>query len=256
MDEKKLVDLITQEVLKAIGSKGAPQPLEKLTSGGIDTELAAMIDHTLLKPEATADEVERLCKEARQYGFFSVCVTSSWVSRCRDLLRGSRVKVCCVVGFPLGAMDFRSKAYETREAIGNGADEIDMVINIGALKSGDLDLVEKDIRAVVQAGRNKVTKVILETGLLTDDEKVTACQLCKKAGATFVKTSTGFSKGSIATEADIALMRKTVGPRMGVKASGGVRSLADAKKMIAAGATRIGTSSGVAIVTGGEGKGY
>ncbi|MBL0311155.1 MAG: deoxyribose-phosphate aldolase [Holophagaceae bacterium] len=222
----------------------------------MDTELAGMIDHTLLKPEAMADEVERLCKEARQYGFFSVCVTSSWVSRCRDLLRGSRVKVCCVVGFPLGAMDFRSKAYETREAIANGADEIDMVINIGALKSGDLLLVEKDVRAVVQAARDKVTKVILETGLLTDEEKVTACQICKKAGATFVKTSTGFVKSSIATEADIALMRKTVGPRMGVKASGGVRSMADAKKMIAAGATRIGTSSGIAIVTGGEGKGY
>ncbi len=256
MDEKKLVDLITQEVLKAIGNKDAAQPSTGLASGGIDKELAAIIDHTLLKPEATADEVERLCKEARQYGFFSVCVTSSWVSRCRDLLRGSRVKVCCVVGFPLGAMDFRTKAYETREAIANGADEIDMVINIGALKSGDLALVEKDIRSVVQAARNKVIKVILETGLLTDEEKVTACQICKKAGATFVKTSTGFVKSSIATEADIALMRKTVGPRMGVKASGGVRSLADAKKMIAAGATRIGTSSGVAIVTGGEGKGY
>ncbi len=256
MDEKKLVELITQEVLKAIGDKGATQPSTGLALGGINTELASVIDHTLLKPEATADEVERLCREARQYGFFSVCVTSSWVSRCRDLLRGSRVKVCCVVGFPLGAMDFRSKAYETREAIANGADEIDMVINIGGLKSGDLDLVEKDIRAVVQAARNKVTKVILETGLLTDAEKVTACQLCKKAGATFVKTSTGFVKSSIATEADIALMRKTVGPRMGVKASGGVRSVADAMKMIAAGATRIGTSSGVAIVTGGEGKGY
>ena len=256
MDEKKLVDLITQEVLKAIGNKGATQPSTSPAPGGIDTELAGMIDHTLLKPEAMADEVERLCKEARQYGFFSVCVTSSWVSRCRDLLRGSRVKVCCVVGFPLGAMDFRSKAYETREAIANGADEIDMVINIGALKSGDLALVEKDVRAVVQAARDKVTKVILETGLLTDEEKVTACQICKKAGATFVKTSTGFVKSSIATEADIALMRKTVGPRMGVKASGGVRSAADAKKMIAAGATRIGTSSGIAIVTGGEGKGY
>lgn len=256
MDEKKLVDLITQEVLKALGDKGAAQSSAGPAPVGINTELAAMIDHTLLKPEATAAEVETLCKEARQYGFYSVCINTSWVSRCRDLLRGSRVKVCCVVGFPLGAIDFRTKAYETREAIANGADEIDMVINIGALKSGDLDLVEKDIRAVVQAARNKVTKVILETGLLTDEEKVTACQICKKAGATFVKTSTGFAKGSSATEADIMLMRKTVGPRMGVKASGGVRSAADAKKMIAAGATRIGTSSGVAIVTGGEGKGY
>jgi len=256
MDETKLVELITQEVLKALGDKGAAQPSSAKVPGGIDRELAAMIDHTLLKPEATAAEVDQLCKEAREYGFCSVCVNTSWVSRCRELLRGSTVKVCCVVGFPLGAMDSRSKAYETREAIANGADEIDMVINVGALKSGDLALVEKDIRAVVQAARNKITKVILETGLLTDEEKVTACQICKKANASFVKTSTGFVKGSVATEADVALMRKTVGPRMGVKASGGVRSLADAKKMIAAGATRIGASSGVAIVTGGEGKGY
>lgn len=256
MDEKKLVELITQEVVKALGSASQGQAPGASTTGAINRELAAMIDHTLLKPDATAAEVEQLCKEARQYGFCSVCVNTSWVSRCRDLLRGSSVKVCCVVGFPLGAMDSRTKAYETREAIANGADEIDMVINIGALKSGDLALVEKDIRAVVQAARNKVTKVILETGLLTDEEKVIACQLSKKANATFVKTSTGFVKGSVATEADIALMRKTVGPRMGVKASGGVRSLADAQKMIAAGATRIGASSGVAIVTGGEGKGY
>ncbi|NTV73000.1 MAG: deoxyribose-phosphate aldolase [Holophaga sp.] len=253
MDEKKLVDLITKEVLKALDGK-APEAAK--APGAIDTALAAMIDHTLLKPEATAAEVETLCAEARQYGFWSVCVNTSWVSRCRDLLRGSKVKVCCVVGFPLGAMDTRTKAYETREAIANGADEIDMVLNIGALKSGDLALVEKDVRAVVQAARGKTTKVILETGLLTDEEKVAACTICKNAGATFVKTSTGFAKGSVATEADIALMRRTVGPRMGVKASGGVRSLADAKKMIAAGATRIGASSGVAIVTGGEGKGY
>ena len=254
MDEAKLVELITQEVLKALGGKGAPAGAPP--PGAIDKELAAMIDHTLLKPEATAAEVDVLCKEARQYGFCSVCVNTSWVARCRDLLRGSPVKVCCVVGFPLGAMDSRTKAYETREAIANGADEIDMVINIGALKSGNLDLVERDVRAVVQAARNKTTKVILETGLLTDAEKIAACNICKNAGATFVKTSTGFVKGSVATEADIALMRRTVGPRMGVKASGGVRSLADAKKMIAAGATRIGASSGVAIVTGGEGKGY
>ena len=256
MDEAKLVELITQEVLKALGDKGKVPPGSPGGTGAVNRELAGMIDHTLLKPEATALEIEQLCKEARQYGFCSVCVNTSWVSRCRDLLRGSQVKVCCVVGFPLGAMDSRSKAYETREAIANGADEIDMVINVGALKSGDLALVEKDIRAVVQAARNKTTKVILETGLLTDEEKVVACQISKKANATFVKTSTGFVKGSVATEADIALMRKTVGPRMGVKASGGVRSLADAQKMIAAGATRIGASSGVAIVTGGEGKGY
>ena len=222
----------------------------------IDRELAAKIDHTLLKPEATATEIERLCQEARQYGFWSVCVNSCWVSRCRELLQGSQVKVCCVVGFPLGAMDPLSKAFETQQAIANGADEVDMVLNLGALKSGDLALVEQDIRGVVQAAPGRVTKVILETGLLTDEEKVLACQLCQKAEARFVKTSTGFAKGSAATEADIALMRRTVGPVMGVKASGGVRSLADAQKMIAAGATRIGASSGVAIVTGGVGQGY
>jgi deoxyribose-phosphate aldolase len=256
MDDKKLVELVTQEVLKALGEKGKAPEAAKAPPKDLDWALAGIIDHTLLKPEATEAEVEKLCQEARDYRFCSVCVNTSWVSRCRDLLRGSGVKVCCVVGFPLGAMDSRTKAYETREAIGNGADEIDMVLNIGALKSGDLATVEKDIRAVVQAARGKVTKVILETGLLTDPEKVAACQLSKKAGATFVKTSTGFAKGSAATEADIALMRKTVGPRMGVKASGGVRTLADAQKMIAAGATRIGASSGVAILTGGEGKGY
>ena len=253
MDEKKLVELVTKEVLSALGKQAEAQSPKPAT---VDKALAAYIDHTLLKPEATEAEIRKLCQEARDYQFCSVCVNTSWVSRCRDLLRGSGVKVCCVVGFPLGAMESRSKAYETREAIANGADEIDMVVNIGALKSRDLALVEKDIRAVVQAARTKVTKVILETGLLTDEEKVLACQIAKKANATFVKTSTGFAKGSAATAEDIALMRRTVGPRMGVKASGGVRSLADARKMIEAGATRIGTSSGVAIVTGGEGKGY
>ena len=258
MDEKKLVELITKEVVAALenrdGKKKAASP--EAPPANFNRELAAIIDHTLLKPEATQGEVDKLCEEARQYHFCSVCVNTSWVSRCRDLLRGSGVKVCCVVGFPLGAMESRSKAYESREAITNGADEIDMVVNIGALKSKDYALVEKDIRAVVQAARGKISKVILETGLLTDEEKVMACQLAKKANATFVKTSTGFVKGSAATVEDVALMRRTVGPRMGVKASGGVRSLADALKMIEAGATRIGTSSGVAIVTGGEGKGY
>lgn len=259
--DDKLVELVTQEVLRALGqAKGAPAPAAKAPASGaapaFDARLAALIDHTLLKPEATAAEIDRLCAEARQYRFCSVCVNTSWVARCRDQLRGSGVKVCCVVGFPLGAMDSRAKAFETREALTNGAEEIDMVLNIGALKSGNHALVEKDIRAVVQAARGRTTKVILETGLLTDEEKVVACQLSKKASATFVKTSTGFAKGSAATAEDIALMRRTVGPRMGVKASGGVRSRADAEKMIAAGATRIGTSSGVAIVTGGEGKGY
>jgi deoxyribose-phosphate aldolase len=256
MDEKKLVELITQEVLKAMSNKGGSAPAPNGAPADFNRDLAKIIDHTLLKPEATGEDIDKLCAEARQYGFASVCVNTSWVSRCRDLLRGSGVKVCCVVGFPLGAMDSRSKAYETREALSNGADEIDMVLNIGALKSKDLALVEKDIRAVVQAARNRVTKVIFETGLLTDEEKVIACELSKKAGATFVKTSTGFVKGSAATCEDIALMRRTVGPRMGVKASGGVRSLEDAQNMIKNGATRLGTSSGVAIVTGGIGKGY
>ena len=226
------------------------------TQTGIDRELAARIDHTLLKPEATATEIDRLCQEAREYGFWSVCVNSRWVSRAKAQLQGSSVKVCCVVGFPLGAMDAESKAFETRQAVAHGADEIDMVLNVGALKSGDLALVEQDIRSVVQAAPGRITKVILETGLLTDEEKVQTCLICKTAGAGFVKTSTGFAKGSAATEADIALMRKTVGPDLGVKASGGVRSLADAQKMLAAGATRIGASSGVAIVTGGVGSGY
>jgi len=226
------------------------------TQAGIDRALAARIDHTLLKPEATATEIDRLCQEAREYGFWSVCVNSGWVRRAKEQLQGSPVKVCCVVGFPLGAMDPESKAFETRQAVAHGADEIDMVLNVGALKSGDLALVEQDIRGVVQAAPGRITKVILETGLLTDEEKVQTCLICKAAGAGFVKTSTGFAKGSAATEADIALMRKTVGPDMGVKASGGVRSLADAQKMLAAGATRIGASSGVAIVTGGVGQGY
>ena len=255
MDEKKLVELVTKEVMSALAAKG-DTAVAKPAPGTWNLELAALIDHTLLKPDATEEEVQKLCAEARQYKFCSVCVNTSWVSRCRDLLRGSGVRVCCVVGFPLGAMDSRTKAFETREAIGNGADEIDMVLNIGAMKSGDLALVEKDIRAVVQAARDKVTKVILETGLLDDAQKTAACELAKKAGATFVKTSTGFAKGSAATVEDIALMRRTVGPRMGVKASGGVRSLADARRMIEHGATRIGTSSGVAIVTGGVGGGY
>ena len=222
----------------------------------MNSELAGLIDHTLLRPTATADEIDRLCQEARQYGFCSVCVNGVWVSRCRDLLRGSGVKVCTVVGFPLGAMDSKSKAFETATAVANGADEIDMVLNLGALKSQNLALVEADIRGVVAAAAGRTTKVILETGLLSDPEKVLACQLSKQAGASFVKTATGFAKGSAATAEDIALMRKTVGPEMGVKASGGVRSQADARLMIANGATRLGTSASIAIVTGGQGSGY
>lgn len=218
-------------------------------------ELAALIDHTLLKPEATRAEVEKLCAEAKAYGFCSVCVNTFWVPLCAELLKGTAVKVCTVVGFPLGAMDSRSKAFETREAVARGAQEVDMVINVGAIKSEDWATVEADVRGVVEAAGSVPVKVILETGLLTDDEKVRACKACVAAGAAFVKTSTGFSKGG-ATEADIALMRATVGAGLGVKASGGVRTLEDARKMVAAGASRIGASSGIAIVTGGVGSGY
>ena len=221
----------------------------------IDRGLAGIIDHTLLKPAATADDIARLCAEARQYGFGAVCVNGAWAPACRELLAGSPVKVCCVVGFPLGAMATAAKAFEAAQVVRDGAAEIDMVLNLGALKAGDDAWVEADIRAVVAAAAGRPVKVILETGLLTDAEKVRACQLAQRAGAAFVKTSTGFMSGSAATEADIALMRRTVGPDMGVKASGGVRSLADARAMVARGATRLGTSSGVAIVTGGAGMG-
>lgn len=212
--------------------------------------VAKMIDHTLLKADATKDQIEKICAEAKEYNFASVCVNPAWVKLSSDLLNGTEVKVCTVIGFPLGASTPETKAYETKNAIENGATEVDMVINIGALKGGDNELVERDIRAVVDAAKGKaLTKVIIETCLLTEEEKVRACELSVKAGADFVKTSTGFSTGG-ATAEDIALMRKTVGPEIGVKASGGVRSAEDAQKMIDAGATRIGTSSGAAIVNG------
>jgi len=213
-------------------------------------DLAAYIDHTLLKSDATGAEIDALCDEAARHRFASVCVNSSWVARCAKRLRGTGVKVCTVVGFPLGAMDSRSKAFEASTAVADGAAEIDMVLNVGALKSGDLDLARADIEAVRRACRaGIILKVILETCLLSDEEKVLACQLAKGAGADFVKTSTGFSKGG-ATVADVALMRRTVGPQMGVKASGGVRSYEDAIAMIKAGATRLGTSSGAKLVAG------
>ena len=212
--------------------------------------VAAMIDHTLLKPEATKQQIETLCQEAIEHKFFSVCVNPTWVSTAKELLAGSGVKVCTVIGFPLGATTAETKAFEAKNAIENGAEEVDMVINIGALKDKNDDLVEKDIRAVVEAAKGKaLTKVIIETSLLTNEEKVRACELAVKASANFVKTSTGFSGGGAAVE-DIELMRKTVGPNIGVKASGGVRNTEDAKKMIEAGATRIGASSGVAILKG------
>jgi deoxyribose-phosphate aldolase len=214
------------------------------------TNVAAMIDHTLLKPEATRQQIESLCQEAKEYKFASVCVNPTWVSTAKKLLAGSGVMVCTVIGFPLGATTSDTKAFETKNAVENGAEEVDMVINIGALKDHNDELVEKDIRAVVEAARGKAhTKVIIETSLLTKEEKVRACELSVKAGADFVKTSTGFSTGG-ATAEDIALMRKTVGPEVGVKASGGVRNTEDVQKMIEAGATRIGASSSIAIVNG------
>nr|WP_263325678.1 deoxyribose-phosphate aldolase [Neobacillus sp. Marseille-Q6967] len=212
--------------------------------------IAAMIDHTLLKPDATRQQIETLCQEAKEHGFFSVCVNPTWVSTARGILNGSNVKVCTVIGFPLGATTSETKAFETRNAIENGADEVDMVINIGALKDQNDELVEKDIRAVVEAAKGSaLTKVIIETSLLTREEKIRACKLSVKAGADFVKTSTGFSTGG-ATVDDINLMRETVGPNIGVKASGGVRNTEDTQKMIEAGATRIGASAGVAILKG------
>lgn len=210
---------------------------------------ASLIDHTLLKPEATHDQIEKLCNEAKQYGFASVCVNPTWVSYAAELLQGASSVVCTVIGFPLGATTSAVKAFETKNAIENGASEIDMVINIGALKEGNYDLVRDDIKAVVEAANGTLVKVIIETCLLTDEEKVKACELAVEAGADFVKTSTGFSTGG-ATKEDIALMRKTVGENVGVKASGGVRSLEDMKAMIENGANRIGASSGVAIMNG------
>lgn len=209
-----------------------------------------MIDHTLLKAETTKEQIKVLCEEAKEYGFASVCVNPTWVKYAAELLQGSDVKVCTVIGFPLGANTTETKAFETKNAIENGATEVDMVINIGALKDGDDELVERDIKAVVEAAKGKaLTKVIIETCLLTEEEKVRACELSVKAGADYVKTSTGFSTGG-ATVEDVALMRKTVGPNIGVKASGGVRNTEDAQKMIEAGATRIGASAGVSIVKG------
>lgn len=212
-------------------------------------DLAKLIDHTLLSPNATSEGIARLCQEARECGFASVCVNPGWVKVATQLLEGSEVRVCTVIGFPLGATTTWTKVMETRDAITNGADEVDMVLNIGALKSGDEDWVREDIASVVKAADGRVVKVILETGLLTDEEKVKASLLAKEAGASFVKTCTGFGPGS-ATVEDIALLRKTVGKQMGVKASGGVKDYETARRMIEAGANRIGTSSGVNIVKG------
>lgn len=220
-----------------------------------DISLAKMIDHTLLKPDATPDQIAQLCFEARKYQFASVCVNPTWVKLCAQLLAGSPVKVCTVIGFPLGATASEVKAFEAANAIDQGATEIDMVINIGALKARELEVVAQDIRGVVKVAhsRGAIVKVILETSLLTDEEKTIACMLSKEAGADFVKTSTGFAGGG-ATVHDVALMRQVVGPEMGVKASGGVRTYEDAESMIKAGATRIGASAGVKIVQGPSGS--
>ncbi|MCR8853076.1 deoxyribose-phosphate aldolase [Lysinibacillus fusiformis] len=216
----------------------------------MEQNFARMIDHTLLKAEATKEQIEKLCAEAKQFNFASVCVNPTWVKQSSELLKGSEVLVCTVIGFPLGANTPAVKAFEVKDAIANGANEVDMVINIGALKDKNYDLVQADIAAVVEAAKGSaLVKVIIESCLLTDEEKVKACELAVAAGADYVKTSTGFSTGG-ATAADIALMRKTVGPDLGVKASGGVRSLEDMKSMVEAGATRIGASSGVAIMNG------
>jgi len=229
-------------------------------AGGVEPDLAALIDHPLLKPDATVSEIEQLCAEAIKFSFASVCINPGYVPLCARLCRGSDVKVCTVIGFPLGATSTASKAFEAEQAIRDGAQEVDMVINVGMLKTGEHDYVESDIVAVTGTARRArvLSKVIIETGLLTDEEKIKACVLAKRAGADFVKTSTGFAKGG-ATAGDVALMRRVVGSAMGVKASGGVRSREDALTMVASGADRIGASASVKIVSGESGtpsKGY
>jgi deoxyribose-phosphate aldolase len=241
--------IVEQGAARITSGKGIDQ------AGGVDPGLARMIDHTMLKAEATPKEIEQLCAEALKYRFASVCINGSHVPLCARLLKGSPVKVCTVIGFPLGAAASAAKAAETELAIREGAQEVDMVINVGMLKAGEYQYVEKDISGVVGvAHRHKVlAKVILETGLLSDEEKVKACVLARRAGADFVKTSTGFGKGG-ATAGDIALMRRVVGSAMGVKASGGVRSRQDALTMVASGADRIGASASVKIIGGESGE--
>ncbi len=287
MEQQQLIERITSEVMRKIQLSPAqtevvpqdsscsesnctncrlcvsrnPSGVQKILDGGasrvsstigvvnVPADVARFIDHTLLKQDAVQSQFLQLCDEALQFQFYSVCVNSYWVPLCARRLRGKGVKVCSVIGFPLGAMDSRSKGFETRTAVDNGASEIDMVINIGALKSGDFDAVEKDILSVLRACRSTtVMKVIIEACLLSDDEKILACEISKKAGADFIKTSTGFSTGG-ATAEDIALIRRVVGPKMGIKAAGGVRSFDDARLMIQSGATRIGASASVKIVS-------
>ena len=211
--------------------------------------LAKVIDHTLLKPTATRADIEKLCREALEHGFFSVCINPCWVSAAHELLKGSDVKTCTVIGFPLGANTTEAKVFEAQNALNNGADELDMVINIGALKGKDYQTLLQDIRQIRALGDGFILKVIIETSELTDEEKVKACQLAAEAGADFVKTSTGFSSGG-ATAHDVALMKKSIPAGMQVKASGGVRTREDAQAMLAAGATRLGASSGIKIIEG------
>jgi deoxyribose-phosphate aldolase len=279
-DLRRLVDLITEEVMAASGHLQRPThcPCHAIlfeccpdrlrgvldagasrlglhATGGLPGQVASMIDHTLLRPDATRTDIEKLCREAAEFKFATVCVNPTWVAAAAGLLRSSGVKVCSVVGFPLGATTPDVKHYETHRAIFDGALEIDMVINVGALKSGDLRLTERDIEAVVGPCRDcgVVSKVIIEAALLTDEEKVTASTLVKAAGADFVKTSTGFGPGG-ATVADVALMRRVVGQEMGIKAAGGVKDFEAVKAMVAAGATRVGASAGVRIVQESRGQ--
>jgi len=248
----------TPEETRLLADAGASRIVATIGYTPAADGLGGLIDHTLLKPDASREMVEQLCREAAEYRFASVCVNPNWVPLCREMLRGTGVKVCTVIGFPLGAHSPDVKGYEARRAVEQGAEEVDMVINIGALKSKDYALVEQDIRGVVQAaGPNTVVKVIIETSLLTREEKIMASSLAKAAGAHYVKTSTGFAGGG-ATVEDVKLMRETVGPEIGVKASGGIKTKEDAAAMVAAGATRLGASAGVKIVRGekGESKGY
>ncbi len=279
---QRLIAIITEEVLGAVGGvrvegdgpcachgvlyECCPDRLRGVldagatrlgmhATGGAPGGVAVMIDHTLLKPDATRAEIEKLCTEATEFRFATVCINPGWVALAASRLRGTGVGVCSVVGFPLGATTPDVKHYETRRVIFDGATEVDMVINVGALKSGDLRVVERDIEAVVAPAREAgvLSKVIIEAALLSDEEKITACTLAKAAGADYVKTSTGFGPGG-ATAADVALMRRVVGSEMGVKAAGGVRDLAGLQAMVAAGATRVGASAGVKIVQESKGK--
>ncbi|MFQ3664396.1 MAG: deoxyribose-phosphate aldolase [Chloroflexaceae bacterium] len=251
------MDELIEQVTRAIATlPGIPtgSPLPRATPVPSDTPIAGLIDHTLLRPEATPVQIEALCEEAVRYRFASVCVNPVYVPLCARLLRSTPVAVCTVVGFPLGATTTKTKVFEATQAIGNGAREIDMVISLGWLKAGDYGFVAEDLRAVVEPAHAQQVrvKVIIETGLLDEREKVAACALAARVGADYVKTSTGFLGGG-ASVADVALMRRVVGSAMGVKASGGIRTLADAQALIAAGADRIGSSSGVAIVQAAEG---